>query len=303
MSSPSESRPPDRVARAFAKLNLGLRVLGKRPDGYHEIDTILQTVSLTDRLTFWRGGEGLIVRCSDPDVPAGRENLVWKALEALRRQGGRTDLGMEIQIEKGIPIGAGLGGGSSDAACALTVASALWGLGLGDEELHGIAARIGSDIPFFLRGGTCRARGRGERLDVLPPLEGVRFGLVMPAVNVPTQKVYMRLDLVLTRNPLNASIVQQFKSPGVGRELADLLENDLEATALGLYPELRSHMDRVRALGIPVVRMTGSGGAFYFWPGEGWVAGSEAVLQGTGCRVRLVTTTTTGFTEGDPLRP
>jgi 4-diphosphocytidyl-2-C-methyl-D-erythritol kinase len=194
-----------------------------------------------------------------------------------------------------------LGGGSSDAACALAVGSDVWGLGLQAAELAGIAAGIGSDVPFFLRGGTCRARGRGERLAPLPSLEGTAFGLVVPPLRVPTQRVYMRINLALTRNSLNASIVQQLKSPGVGKELADSFENDLEAAALDLFPELREIREGLRALGLPVVRMTGSGGAFYFWPGEaGLLREVEARFRSTGCLVQLVKATATGFTEGDP---
>lgn len=299
MSSPSNREP--RVAHAYAKLNLGLRVLRKRPDGYHEIDTILQTVDLADRLTFWRAQETLEVECDHQSIPSGPQNLVWKALDTLRRHARRHTLGMRVSLEKGIPHGAGLGGGSSDAACALAVGSDIWGLGLHPAELAEIAARIGSDVPFFLQGGTCRARGRGERIEPLPPLEGTAFGLVVPPLLVPTQRVYMRINLTLTRNSLNASIVQQLKSPGVGKELADSFENDLEAAALSLFPELRKIRDGLRTLGLPVVRMTGSGGAFYFWPGEtGWLREVETHFRGTGCRVQLVKATATGFTEGDP---
>jgi 4-diphosphocytidyl-2-C-methyl-D-erythritol kinase len=294
----------ERVARAYAKINLGLRVLGRRADGYHEVDTILQSIDLSDRLTFRPLPQGrLEVHCDDPEVPGGSGNLVWKALHTLRARSGRDDLGMEVAIEKGIPAGSGLGGGSSDAACTLAMASQMWKVPEDHRALGEVAAGIGSDVPFFLQGGTCRARGRGEIIEPLQTVEGVPFGLLIPPVRVQTASVYGRFNLVLTAQPLNASIVPQLILAGVDKELVDLLKNDLEDTALSVFPELRLYRNRLSAIGVPIARMTGSGGAFYFWPvEEGLVHEVESALSGTGSRVHVVRATGKGWEEQDRRR-
>jgi 4-diphosphocytidyl-2-C-methyl-D-erythritol kinase len=285
------------AARCYAKINLGLRVLGRRPDGFHEIDTVLQTVSLADRLLFrvLEGGR-LRVLCDAPGVPAGPQNLVHRALESLRRAAGGPELGMEVRLRKGIPVGAGLGGGSSDAACALAVANELWGLGWDAARLERLAAGLGSDVPFFLRGGTQRARGRGEVLEPLPPVPQTTFGLVIPPVRMDTATVYAQHESFLTGSKRNASMVPQLLAAADATELADLLENDLEATALAVAPELGKYRERLLALGIPVVRMTGTGSAFYFWPaGEAMLQRVTEALADLPAQVTLVETTGSGW--------
>jgi len=161
--------------KAYAKINLTLEVLGRRPDGYHEVKTILQTIDLADRLLFapaprlelvLRLTEGIEV--STPGLD-GKDNLVWKAADTLRRV-SECDKGVKILLEKHIPIGMGLGGGSSDAAATLKALVKLWELDMSDAELRSIAASLGSDVPFFLRGGTALGEGRGEVIVDLPPM-------------------------------------------------------------------------------------------------------------------------------------
>ena len=293
-----------KTARAFAKINLALRVLGRRPDGYHEIDTLLQTVDLHDRLTFRPAPGGrLEVACGDPGVPEGAQNLVWKALDALRREAGRPDLGMAVSLEKGIPTGSGLGGGSSDAACALAVGAAVWGLNLAHEDLEAVGARIGSDVPFFIRGGVRRATGRGEVLSDVEPIGEETFGLLIPPVRISTGSVYGRFRMSLTANPVTVSMVPRFVRAGRAKELADLLVNDLESITMELAPELVHYKDCLRSLGIPIVRMTGSGSAFYFWPlRAGLVDAAREALAGSGCRVLEVRTTQQGWIEEEVQR-
>lgn len=288
-----------RRVRAFAKINLSLRVLGRRPDGYHEVDTVLQTVDLCDHLTFHRrDGAELRVTCDDPGIPAGSSNLVWKALDALRAEAGRPRLGMAVRIHKGIPPGSGLGGGSSDAACSLAVANGLWEAGLKPSDTERLASALGSDVPFFLRGGTQRGRGRGEQLEPLDALSGVSFGVLIPPLRVQTRSVYSRFNFNLTRSYGDASMIPQLVSAGVSSELEGLLHNDLEVAAINLFPELRLHKEKLQALGFPVVRMTGSGGAFYFWPvGKDSLREVERDFRGTKCTVRVVTTTDRGWAE------
>ena len=152
---------------AYAKINLTLEVLGRRPDGYHQVSTVLQTIQLADRLHF-SPSEGLDMECSIPEL-TGRDNLVLKAAKALRDAAG-CDKGIMVHLEKHIPIGMGLGGGSSDAAATLKALNHLWQLELKDRRLEDIAGSLGSDVPFFLRGGTALGEGRGEIITDLPAM-------------------------------------------------------------------------------------------------------------------------------------
>ena len=153
-----------------AKINLGLFILGKREDGYHELETLFQMVSLYDTLELTALPTGIELRCDHPGVPADATNLVVRAARLLlaKDAGGRT-LGCRIHLKKQIPVGAGLGGGSGNAGLALRGLNQLWGLGLGTPELMEIAAQLGSDVPFFLGAPAALGRGRGERLTPLQP--------------------------------------------------------------------------------------------------------------------------------------
>ena len=171
--------------KAYAKVNLVLEVPGRRGDGYHEIASIMQTVGLYDVLTFEAGDE-IEFSCSAPELQTG-DNLVFKAVHALREATGEI-AGARIALEKKIPMAAGLGGGSSDAAAALRGLNRLWGLGLTSEKLAEIGAGIGSDVPFFIYGGTCLAEGRGEKITPLPDIRSTWFVLLRPDVAVPVNK-------------------------------------------------------------------------------------------------------------------
>ena len=165
------------VERAYAKLNLTLEVIRKRDDGYHDLASVIQTVDLCDTLEFVEDDE-ITFECSDEAI-AGSGNLVVKAAEQLRRECG-IEFGANIKLTKGIPVSAGLGGGSADAAAALRGLNHLWGLNLTESELANIGARIGSDVPFLVSGGTAFVSGRGERMDRLPTPEIGRFVVVSP---------------------------------------------------------------------------------------------------------------------------
>ncbi|MEO1001634.1 MAG: 4-(cytidine 5'-diphospho)-2-C-methyl-D-erythritol kinase [Cyanobacteria bacterium J06638_7] len=157
------------TALAPAKINLHLEVLGLRPDGFHELAMVMQSIELCDRLLLSASDEGSVVlRCDDPQLPCDGRNLVVKAAELLKTRAGRPDLGVRLELHKQIPLGAGLAGGSSDAAAALVALNALWDLGLDRPELQRLAARLGSDVPFCLPGGTQLCFGRGERLEAVP---------------------------------------------------------------------------------------------------------------------------------------
>ena len=181
------------VEKAYAKVNLTLAVGEKRPDGYHEVVSVMQRVSLHDTLTAEQTREGITLTCSDPALPSGEENLVHRAASLFFRETGIAG-GAALTLEKRIPSQAGLGGGSSDAASALLALRKLYAPALPDTELETMAAALGSDVPFCIRGGTQLATGRGEVLSPLPPLTDGWFVIVKPTESFSTPAMYRRLD-------------------------------------------------------------------------------------------------------------
>lgn len=181
------------VEKAYAKVNLKLAVGEKRPDGYHEVVSVMQRVSLHDTLTAEQTREGITLTCSDPALPSGEENLAHRAASLFFRETGIAG-GAALTLEKRIPSQAGLGGGSSDAASALLALRKLYAPALPDTELETMAAALGSDVPFFIRGGTQLATGRGEVLSPLPPLTDGWFVIVKPTESFSTPSMYRRLD-------------------------------------------------------------------------------------------------------------
>ena len=188
MSGTSVSGPV--VLRTPAKLNLRLKILGLRADGYHELITWMQQISLYDEVRIEPGGERILVYADRNDVPGGRENIVHRAARALREASGRKALGARIYLKKNIPAGAGLGGGSGNAAGALWVLNRIWNIGMGQAELSEVAAGVGSDVPFFLGGPAAVCRGRGERVEPKDALRSGWFLLVKPPVTLSTRDVY-----------------------------------------------------------------------------------------------------------------
>lgn len=181
------------VEKAYAKVNLTLAVGEKRLDGYHEVVSVMQRVSLHDTLTAERTASGISLTCSDPALPSGEENLAHRAASLFFRETGIAG-GAALTLEKRIPSQAGLGGGSSDAASVLLALRKLYAPALSDTELETMAAALGSDVPFFIRGGTQLATGRGEVLSPLPPLTDGWFVIVKPTESFSTPAMYRRLD-------------------------------------------------------------------------------------------------------------
>jgi len=253
------------VARVFlapAKINLYLAVGEVRADGFHEIDTAMQTVSLADRLSFEAtAGGGIEVACDAPGVPSGAANLAARALALLQQRWGVTT-GMRLRIEKAIPIQSGLGGGSSDAAAALVAANRIWDLALGPEALEALAAEIGSDVPFFVRGGLQRCRGRGEKLSPLDPLPDSLWAIVKPPWGLPTADVYRAFVPGLTSHEpsLSMTLGQIAKRDPAG--LARTRFNDLESAAQRVRPEAAQVRSLMVSLGLSGVTLAGSGSAW-----------------------------------------
>ena len=233
---------------APAKLNLFLEVLGRRPDGFHGIESFMVMVDLFDNLTVHPAVSGeLSLVVNAPGVPTGPENLVLKAAETLRQSTG-CDAGARIHLEKAIPPQAGLGGGSSDAAATLIALNQLWGLGLPTSRLDPLAARLGSDVNFFLHGPTSVCRSRGEDVSPFLPTRTYHFVLVRPAVGVPTAKVFEALHL--GENPSVRPIAPFLDAYSSGDPacLGRSLFNRLQVTAEAVEPALRPVHDALTAL-------------------------------------------------------
>lgn len=233
---------------ACAKLNIGLRVAGLRADGYHELDSVFQTIDLTDQLTLTlREAPGTQVRMVPDRGIDPNANLVHRAIALLDESVDR-DAGLSVQVDKRIPIGAGLGGGSSDAAATLVALSHLWGLGLSRAELQPYARRLGSDVSFFLHGGRCRVSGRGDRIE--PMGDGNHaiieaYVLVVPPWPLATSEVYRTFDQLRSSSLINSPYA-----------------NDLEAAALQLEPRLGSYRDWLLAKDV-AFGMSGSGPVYF----------------------------------------
>lgn len=202
------------TARCPAKVNLHLEVLYQREDGYHEIETIFQAIGLYDRIEFRRTKGPIHVTCAHPSVPEDRTNLCHRAAKLLKNRTG-CELGVDIRIDKQIPVTAGLGGGSSNAAATLLALRRLWSLDLDDEKLHELATLLGADVPFFLVGGTQLGRGIGEELSPLPSVENGHFLVLSPHVEIPAAWAYAQLRMGLTRE--SAKITLQHVKPVLSR--------------------------------------------------------------------------------------
>ena len=241
--------------RAFAKINLHLEVKGTRPDGFHEVRTVLQTIDLFDRVACTARRGTFEIQCRQPGVPTDRSNLVWKAAQLLWRASGRAGdvRDARVVLEKQIPMQAGLGGGSSDAAAALLALRRVWKSRVSNEALREMAAEIGSDVPFFLVGGTALALGRGEevyRLEDLPPYYVV---LVLPTFGVSTRDAYAWLDVEKS---------QSHPRPHFGH-LPEPPTNDLEGAVIRRHPVIGSLRDRLSADGALLAAMSGSGSTVF----------------------------------------
>lgn len=178
--------------RGFGKINIGLQILGKRPDGYHEIDTVFQSIGLYDRIQL-KESPSFQLTCSHPDLPCDTSNLAYKAYQAVCDYTGRHDR-VHIHIEKHIPLAAGLAGGSTDCAAVLRGLNRLWSLGLSSIELQHLGAALGADVPFCVHGGTCRGRGIGDKLEPLSDLPEWPIIVIHPHVPVRTQEAYALFD-------------------------------------------------------------------------------------------------------------
>ncbi len=270
-------RPSQITLWAPAKINLFLEVLERRPDGFHELETLITPVSLFDTLVCRTNPSGLLelrvsyaagsalrpshdplwarATRSVPDpVPADDRNLVVQAVRLLQTELAVRD-GLTMHLHKRIPTQAGLGGGSSDAAAALVAANLLWGLKLSPVDLNQAAARIGSDVPFFLAGGPAICRGRGERVQAVPARRRIPVVIVKPPMGLQTATVFSKC--VIPESPIS------LPCPSSQAFFRVLIFNRLQSSAEGLHPRIAHIKSRFAACGVTAHQMTGSGSAYF----------------------------------------
>lgn len=251
--------------RVPAKINWSLAVKGERDDGYHEIDTVMQTISLYDEMIVVARRRPICLILSDDDaLPTGRSNLIYKAWRLLKDAYPRRVGGIAVDLEKAIPMGAGLGGGSADAAATLSAVSKLYGLGLNRTTLETLASGLGSDVPFFIRGGTARARGRGEKLlRFRSRLPTTHLVVVWPGFASSTAEAYAALDPTHYSRRSTAPTVVRALESGKRGELLKAMKNSFEfpeMTHALRYARIKMEME---AMGLKHPMLSGSGSAIF----------------------------------------
>ena len=264
------------------KVNLLLNILGRRPDGFHELETVLQPVRVFDRLSFTRSGHGIELSCNTPGLPTDARNLVYQAA-ALFLAAAEIKEGVRVELEKHIPLAAGLGGGSGNAATTLLGLNELFGAPLVPEHLQRLAASLGSDVPFFLQDQPALATGRGERIEPLgsfPALKGAAFVLIHPGFGIATAWAYQQLarfPLALNGRPGRAQeLISRLRGADLAAAGAEFY-NSLEAPALEKYPLLALFQEFLRANGAAATLMSGSGSTtFAVAPSQ---AAAEALVE------------------------
>lgn len=250
-------------ARARAKVNLSLEVLRKRRDGYHEIETILQSVDLYDELDIaFDRSRSVSLSSSDPDIPCDASNSCHRAIEALRAVTD-TDLGAVIRIRKNIPHSSGLGGASADAAAVILAANEAFARRLPVATLESVAAQVGSDVPFMIHGGTMLASGRGEIVTPLTPLGGGVFLIVKPTVDISTASVYQDVNLTLTRRRYRINLKAVNTLLGRFPNVALTFRNALEDVVCPSYPLVSDVLGELLASKPRFASMSGSGSALF----------------------------------------
>lgn len=255
---------PTLTLPAFAKINWTLRVLGKRADRYHEIDTVFQTIGLHDTIRITPTEENRIsLSCDDCSLPSDERNLVWRAASALQvRCASRK--GAYIRLEKRIPTHAGLGGGSSDAAATLIGLAYLWNATITRDRLLELAAGLGADVPFFLYGGTARGTGKGSDIAPLQDAADVFFLIIKPSASISTSKAYEVLNAAaLTTSEGKTILSSSRRSDFSDRLSSDALQNDFEAVVLQLEPEIKRAKAALMKAGASAALLAGSGAAVF----------------------------------------
>ena len=247
---------------SFAKINLTLRVLGRRTDGYHELFTIFQTVSLCDILRF-EAADAVELRCDDPSIPVDESNLIVKAAGLMQAVYGIA-AGARIRLEKRIPAGGGLGGGSSNAAITLLALRSLWRIDADHDDLMAMAAKLGADVPYFLIGGTATGTGTGTAVDPVTEIDASSILVVTPPTPTSTAAIFSNLNVpsLTSVDPNRILRICRFDAGSTDLGQAVLI-NDLEQAVFETYPEVRRVRDKLLELGAAAAVMSGSGASVF----------------------------------------
>lgn len=253
--------------QAYAKINLGIRILRKRADGYHDIETVFARILPCDEIIL-KQSDAIILTCTQPDLPTDENNLCIKAAELLRQQFG-VSKGVHITLGKQIPVGAGLGGGSSDAAATLLGLAQLWHLESSIEMLSTLALKLGSDVPYFLHDGTAHATGRGEMLDFVDLEIPYWIVLVYPNIHVSTAWAYREIDMMMSptkgttgirQSSLKDLVMKNIHHPELLRKT---IVNDFESVVMKAYPPIAQIKQELYDSGAIFAQMSGSGSSVY----------------------------------------
>ncbi len=244
--------------KAYAKINLGLDVVKRLPNGYHQVKMIMQNIGIYDELTFEKAEHDITIRTDSEELPTDKNNLIYKAANYMFCKYAVTS-GLRVRLIKNIPIAAGLAGGSTDAAATIKSINVLFGLGLSIEEMMADGAAVGADVPYCILGGTALAEGIGEKLTPLPPIPACRILIAKPDAGVSTKYVYEHLDLtVLNRHPdidgMTAAIRGGDLAGTTGR-----MENVLETVTIPAHPVIADIKEQMLRLGAENSLMSGSG--------------------------------------------
>ena len=288
MTSPpagQDRNPEPLTEQAWAKINIGLKILGRRSDGFHDICSVGQTVGLADLLQV-RPAERTYLTCSQPALPTDEENLVLRALRAFEAKLTEPSRPLHIHLEKQIPTGAGLGGGSGDAAAMLRLLSRLYDQPLTPDQLAELAAEVGSDVPFQLVGGTALIEGRGERLHFLRWDSRPSYLLIYPGIRLSTAWAYDSLEHELTADSAYLKFISSLRGGCVDAEaLFDCLENDFLPLVERTYPIVAQLSKYLESAGARASSMSGSGSTvFGVFDDRTAAYQAQEGLQARGCR-------------------
>lgn len=244
--------------KAYAKINLGLDVLGRMPDGYHEVKMVMQTVGIYDELTFEKSDEGIVITTDSGELPVNEDNLIYKAAKLLMQKYG-INAGVKINLKKNIPIAAGMAGGSTDAASTLKGINELFQLGCTEDELKEIGVKIGADVPYCVMGGTALAEGIGEKLTALEKAPQCVLLVAKPEINVSTKYVYEKLDALDSYEHPDIDGMVRAISGGDLNGIVSRLGNVLEAVTIPAHPVINDIKDVMLESGAMGSMMSGSG--------------------------------------------
>lgn len=244
--------------KAYAKINLGLDVVRRLENGYHEVKMVMQTVGIYDVLTFEKASEGIVITTDSGELPTDENNLIYKAARLMKERYGITE-GVRIHLQKNIPIAAGMAGGSTDAAATLKGLNELFELGAGKQELQEIGVKIGADVPYCVLGGTALAEGIGEKLTSLSSAPECVLLVAKPDINVSTKFVYEHLDAAgVDKHPDIDGMVEAI-AEGSLQGIVERMENVLETVTIPAHPIIATIKSRMKELGAVNSLMSGSG--------------------------------------------